>query len=616
MAAKKPPHIENTQDTYYYNPPPSPHLQGCQRVTTNDKTRFLIITMGPRGSGKTALAEAAKKYANYITYPSSPKEEWSSLGHDQFVNEDTEYKNQFYKLIKKEREKSKDIDADFWDKLAQNDSFIKELEVLYKNTRNKLSDKSNASRARILSFMKLGTPGKRRLKQLQDSAIQKELDKRVINALDKQHKEAKNLMRSDEGTAATTLMQQKKGKTTSMTPYQTQLLTREIEERRESNTGEVARARENRNTGNIGTMSDLYSHLAESILRGDNITYEMTGTRFDTAKEIFKGLVDLTKMCKEFEYIVIGALNVISPKNNKNRIGNRTTGKELENFYKQMVKRDPTVVSTEAAADAIVELDPSSPPPTEPDIIAPQRPDNFDLIRIKNDQLKIYKNMEKLINICTSSLCPGIGIDLLLIFDQDRLEQDWEMDNTVATVAVLPLSKRIKDWWKVFIKKQGKDPVKILEEQETRGKSLLFDVIKKLDTVDVDKIAGQHKLKNRIDTDVYYSKLMNRLDTLKDDMLSRGVPPADVLGWYQPKVRKLELDNQARRALTDTKPQLRLKSPFLRRYGTLRAKKTSVGGKRKTRKKKYRRRKKTRRRRKRRKRRKRKKHTHKQRRKH
>jgi GTPase SAR1 family protein len=173
----------------------------------------------------------------------------------------------------------------------------------------------------------------------------------------------------------------------------------------------------------------VYRNLRKSISEGKNIVFESTGKKWDTSKKIFQTLVTATNSCNKFRYIVLASLNIIDDNENKRRI--------IERFKNQMIQYQHYSAAAAAA--------PSAP-----------RLPNPSLNILQQNKKLIYRNMRNLIQLCTTKeginsnigLCPGVGIDLLFIFNQNQ--HDWRVgDENVGTpgqmiypAAIIPLSKR------------------------------------------------------------------------------------------------------------------------------------------------------------------------------
>ena len=166
----------------------------------------------------------------------------------------------------------------------------------------------------------------------------------------------------------------------------------------------------------------VYSNLRNSIRDGKNIIFESTGKSLRTPKKIFDTLVTATNTCQTFRYIVLAAVNFINADVNRNRI--------IQRFKAQMR------LYIQDRATALVPRLPNPAPAT-----------------IAANNAAIYQNITDLIALCnpppkTVGQCPGVGIDLLFIFDQNN--HDWTVgDENVGRVAqeiypiaVIPLSKR------------------------------------------------------------------------------------------------------------------------------------------------------------------------------
>ena len=159
------------------------------------------------------------------------------------------------------------------------------------------------------------------------------------------------------------------------------------------------------------------------------------GRNGKTMLEIFDALAQKTNNCKEYKYIVLASLNLISPAVNKIRI--ETRFREAMTLFDQNQERA------------------SIPRLPNPDITA--------IIRRNK---KIYSQIQKLINVCNPNpgrhrhltqnvygICDGLGIDLLFLFDQDAISKEMLQHDTshtnVEPLAIIPLSKRTRELTKI-----------------------------------------------------------------------------------------------------------------------------------------------------------------------
>jgi len=304
--------------------------------------RFLIISMGPKGSGKSGTTEATKRYASLINNNAVRNgKPWveENVNYDHLVTHNVDYKSGIKKLVPS-------FEGETVQKVSKNPEQIKNIEALYNQVRN-----DNATSIQKKQRKSYGFGSKKRKAALRRLGI------------------------TD-------------------------------------------------NMGNLKTVDiQIYGNLRKAIVNGKNIVYETTGANWDTLRKIFETIVFATNTCQKFKYIILGSLNIIDSKSLQKRILGRS-----RNSLKQMV----TFPTTAPAA----------------------RFPKSDLENINKCREKIYNNINHLINICTTTeastssktgTCQGVGIDILLIYDQERvdLRKNKVITNWTPDV-VVPLSVRSK----------------------------------------------------------------------------------------------------------------------------------------------------------------------------
>jgi len=321
-----------------------------------DNFRFLLLILGPTGSGKTAVIDYLKRYATLINNKGiRAGGPWvqDEVNYDQIITQNPDYRTQFNEI-------SRDVtpeDADAADKMADG------LQEAYKTIRHgpiplrwQADPRKYIHKRRSLGF---GTPG-------------------TLRQTAKHRRKLK--MSKEDATDAPDIV--------------------------------------------------VYKQLRRSISEGRNIVFESTGEHWDTLKMIFQTLVFATRSCTTYKYIILAGVNIINLEENQHRI--------LTRFQQQFTQyhQDPA----------------NNPVPRLPHpgstVLQPKR-DN------------IYRNIQTLIQLCTTvqtknteeastvGQCPGVGIDILFIFDQNRY--DWrngadiaspETPQTIFPSAIIPLSKR------------------------------------------------------------------------------------------------------------------------------------------------------------------------------
>jgi hypothetical protein len=188
-----------------------------------------------------------------------------------------------------------------------------------------------------------------------------------------------------------------------------------------------------------------YIRLLDAIKTGKNIIYETTGkfTSGNVLDEIlkiakqscFEGYSTHKGKKKRYNYIVLCAANIISVENNKDRIKKRFV-LDLNNYRADKVKYP---------ADEDRNKRCPAPRILEGDL-------NEENIQRKHNI--INTNLKHLINKCVCvpgqtpiqphGQCKGVGIDFLLLFDQNTLNNKQAAMNrrTLYPSAVIPLSER------------------------------------------------------------------------------------------------------------------------------------------------------------------------------
>ena len=179
----------------------------------------------------------------------------------------------------------------------------------------------------------------------------------------------------------------------------------------------------------------VYRRITEAINTKKNIIYEATGKKYETIKKIIELAARNCKVKKEdpkhVKYIIITTLNIIDPVKASERIKERFL-QDLKN-YNINKENNP----------------------------APRLP-TFNIEKLADSNEKIYSNVEKLIQHCKcvynsdkgiyiwndneNKFCEGVGIDYLLFYNQN--DGDFRKKNTYPSV-VVPLSERSKNLTKL-----------------------------------------------------------------------------------------------------------------------------------------------------------------------
>jgi hypothetical protein len=221
----------------------------------------------------------------------------------------------------------------------------------------------------------------------------------------------------------------------------------------------------------------VYKKLTQAVKDGRNIVYESTGESFDTIKEIIK-LASKACSSSRYNYIIMGVVNIIDKKSNIERIQTRFKS-DLKKF-KENANENP----------------------------APQSPSlSEDLIEVKQDKIK--QNIIQLINYCTCKTktiwqanpdigkttneddifgqkevttyqkygdCSGVGIDLLMLFDQQNvdLRDEDESKKNVYPSAVIPLSTRSR--YLLPLTRTGEGAIVFSANEKKKARALLGDI--------------------------------------------------------------------------------------------------------------------------------------------
>ena len=223
----------------------------------------------------------------------------------------------------------------------------------------------------------------------------------------------------------------------------------------------------------------VYKKLTQAVKDGRNIVYESTGVSFDTIKEIIK-LANNACSSSRYNYIIMGAVNIIDKKSNIERIQTRFKS-DLERF-KENKNENPA---------------PQFPPTLHSEDV------------IEEQQNKLKQNIIQLIEHCTCKTkkiwqakqdigtttnesdifaekavttyqkygdCDGVGIDLLMLFDQqnvDLREQKEEKENVYPS-AIIPLSTRSQ--YLLPLTRTGEGALVFSANEKKKARALLGDI--------------------------------------------------------------------------------------------------------------------------------------------
>lgn len=155
--------------------------------------------------------------------------------------------------------------------------------------------------------------------------------------------------------------------------------------------------------------------IKDAVVRGLNITYETTSP--ERLEGLFKTLYETTQSCSKYNYIVLAGIAV----NSLHRLQSRAIER-----YKSSKRNFLRPRITQLAKNLLGEYDHIFLPNVEFDVF-------------KKQVQRIYGAAAELVQHCANNKCPGIGIDLLYIFDNTRQQKGkirW------IPIAVVPLTIR------------------------------------------------------------------------------------------------------------------------------------------------------------------------------
>ena len=376
-------------------------------IGNSEKLRFIIVGMGLMGSGKSTGFERARQYCTLLNSAAARKP-WETIedgkvSHDYNIVNNQNYKRNVRNLFKNsEYSKFTPWTEAGWNSMSATikTQFAAKMYDLYNTTRHGVkivdSDKPN-----IKSFLSTEIAEKTR----------KDLTRKL------------NLHLETPGESR-------------------QARKRRIQEEFKNEPLKFSAEQKKKilNIKTIGGSAVTYRALRQAIIDGKNIEYEAIGTSFSTIKTIFDVIVESTKNCKDFVYIVLGVLNLCSIQDSYNRQLCRYF-QDAGHFVKTL-KAGNSWTNTKRwfaidwglgnnASDIIR----NTPAPKLSIITTNQRLNQ-----------KLYNNIKELIQTCNQNSldaetiykgrCHGFGIDILLI-------SHAPLNKTTDTIiATLPLSIR------------------------------------------------------------------------------------------------------------------------------------------------------------------------------
>ena len=224
----------------------------------------------------------------------------------------------------------------------------------------------------------------------------------------------------------------------------------------------------------------VYKKLTQAVKDGRNIVYESTGVSFDTIKEIIK-LANNACSSSRYNYIIMGAVNIIDKKSNIERIQTRFKS-DLKKF-----KENPN----------------ENPAPQSPSTLHSED-------EIEEHQNQIKQNIRQLIEYCTCKTktiwqakqdigkttnesdifaenavtvyknygdCGGVGIDLLMLFDQQNVDLRDKKEGSKENVypsAIIPLSTRSQ--YLLPLTRTGEGALVFSANEKKKARALLGDI--------------------------------------------------------------------------------------------------------------------------------------------
>ena len=386
-------------------------------IGNNRKVRFLVLGLGLQASGKTSGFSQARRYCQLLNSEAARKP-WAtvSVSHDHQIVNNKNYKIAIRTIFRSESE-------NIWTKEKWDTSSAKKRIDFVK----KMAD--------AYFKIRIGTAITNQDKVREKYSNTKEAEE-VRRILIREH----NLGLEIPGR----LRKQKKldlqNDFTSFTkknPIDNASLNKALNQPKYSNL-KFSKKQETKikNIKDSGGVAATYRNIRQAIIEGQNIEYEALGSSFITINKIFDVIVQSTKNCKEYTYIVISVLNLISIKDSYERqlcrfFNQSRTFVDAMNYGQSWGWNRAPLINPRANVWQIREIQ-ETPAPQMLGLVS------------KNKNENLYNLMRKLITICNQEIlssnsyeggCSGFGIDILLVsHSKPNLS-----DNIIAT---LPLSLR------------------------------------------------------------------------------------------------------------------------------------------------------------------------------
>ena len=412
-----------------------------------NKFRFIILALGTTGSGKTDAIKYAKQYAtlinpaavrdNQFDDAAGNKKKWIDIevSHDHYYTNNDYYKNCINKVLSEHHDNENDGDD-----IINNTEAQALIHTCYKKYRTGKPEVPN-----------------------------QKITRRAYGFSNK--KKRTNYSNPTEGILRGDSADERKRKW-GTSPLGKTLQDHELDKFVDPQYAITKRPEEVFNADIV-----VYKKLTQAVNNGRNIVYESTGVSFDTIKEIIK-LASKACSSSRYNYIIMGVVNIIDKKSNIERIKTRFKS-DLKKF-KENTNENP----------------------------APQSPSlSEDLIEEKQGIIK--QNIIQLIEHCTCKTktiwqakqdigkttnesdifaekavttyqkygdCSGVGIDLLMLFDQQNvdLRDEDESKENVYPSAVIPLSTRSR--YLLPLTRTGEGAIVFSANEKKKARALLVDI--------------------------------------------------------------------------------------------------------------------------------------------
>ena len=409
--------------------------------------RFIILALGTTGSGKTDAIKYAKQYATLVN-PAAVRDnqfvdadginkKWIDIevSHDHYYTNNDDYKNCINEILDGHPEND-------GDDIINNKAALRSIHDCYK----------------IYRTGNQGTPAQKATRRAYGFSTAKRRRDFI--------KPTRAILQSDT-------KDQRRAKWATSSLGQT-LHDHELNKFVDSRYATNKRPEEVFNADIV-----VYKKLTQAVKDGRNIVYESTGESFDTIKEIIK-LASNACSYSGYNYIIMGVVNIIDKESNIERIQNRFKS-DLKKFKDNKLENP-----------------------------APQSPSTLNSEEIESKQNQIKKNIIELIEYCTCKTktiwqekqdigkttketdifgektvtayqkygdCDGVGIDLLMLFDQqnvDLRESKEKKKENVYPSAIIPLSTRSQ--YLLPLTRTGEGALVFSANEKKKARALLGDI--------------------------------------------------------------------------------------------------------------------------------------------